>query len=494
MKLDMSKAYDRVEWGFLRKLLLTMGFDGRWVNLIMDCVSSVSYSFIINGGVCGSVTPARGLRQGDPLSPYLFIMIADAFSKMIQKKVQEKQLHGAKASRSGPEISHLFFADDSLLFTRASRQECTTIVDILNHYELASGQKINYEKSEVSFSKGVSIGQREELTNILSMRQVDNHEKYLGIPSISGRSKKTLFDSLLDRIWKKLQGWKEKLLSRAGKEVLLKSVIQAIPTYLMGVYKLPCSIIQKIHSAMARFWWGSSDSQRKIHWKNWDSMCTLKCFGGMGLKDLRVFNDALLGRQAWRLVREPNSLFARVMKAKYYAKCDFLEAPLGCSNSYSWSSIWSSKALLKEGMVWRVGNGTQIKIWDDPWVLDDNGRYITSEKQGDLSMVSELIDFDRMQWKVPMIEALFNERDVSCILATPLSSTPLKDELTWAFTKDACYSVKTAYMLGKGGNLDNFHQAWLDIWSMEVSPKVKHFIWRLCSYTLPVRGLLKPHD
>lgn len=132
MKLDMSKAYDRVEWGFLRKLLLTMGFDGRWVNLIMDCVSTVSYSFVINGGVCGAVRPSRGLRQGDPLSPYLFIIVADAFSRMIQNKVQEKKLHGAKASRNGPVISHLLFADDSLLFARANRQECSIVVDILN--------------------------------------------------------------------------------------------------------------------------------------------------------------------------------------------------------------------------------------------------------------------------------------------------------------------------------------------------------------------------
>lgn len=491
MKLDMSKAYDRVEWGFLRKLLLTMGFDGRWVNLIMECVSSVSYSFIINGGVCGSVTPGRGLRQGDPLSPYLFIMVADAFSKMIQKKIQEKQLHGAKASRSGPVISHLFFADDSLLFTRASRQECAVIVDILNCYESASGQKINYEKSEVSFSRGVSSMQRNELTNLLNMRQVDRHEKYLGIPSISGRSKKVIFDSLMDRIWKKLQGWKEKLLSRAGKEVLLKSVIQAIPTYLMGVYKIPCSIINKIHSAMARFWWGSSDTTRKTHWKSWEAMCTLKCFGGMGFKDLRVFNDALLGRQAWRLIREPSSLFARVMKAKYYSKCDFLDAPLGGSNSYSWSSIWSSKALLKEGLMWRVGNGSQVNIWRDPWVLDELGRFVTSTHHNDFTMVSELIDFEKMEWKVPLIEAHFNERDVRCILSTPLSSLPAKDELTWAFTKHASYTVKTAYMLGKGGNIDNFHQAWVFVWSMEVSPKVKHFFWRLCTQTLPVRSLLK---
>ncbi|XP_048495895.1 uncharacterized protein LOC125495272 [Beta vulgaris subsp. vulgaris] len=96
-----------------------------------------------------------------------------------------------------------------------------------------------------------------------------------------------------------------------------------------------------------------------------------------------------------------------------------------------------------------------------------------------------------MERKIPLIEAYFSERDVRCILSTPLSSLPLKDEWTWAFTKDASYSVKTTYMLGKGGNLDNFHQAWVDIWSMEVSPKVRHFLWRLCTNTLPVRELLK---
>lgn len=100
----------------MRRLLLTMGFDGRWVNFIMDYVSSVSYSFVINGGVCGSVTPSRGIRQENPLSPYLFILVADAFSNMLQRKVQVKILYGVKASRNGPEISHLLFADESLLY------------------------------------------------------------------------------------------------------------------------------------------------------------------------------------------------------------------------------------------------------------------------------------------------------------------------------------------------------------------------------------------
>ncbi|XP_021760591.1 uncharacterized protein LOC110725418 [Chenopodium quinoa] len=126
-------------------------------------------------------------------------------------------LHGPKASRSGPAISHLLFAYDSLLFARATRQECEVIVDVLNRYEVASGQKINYEKSEVSFSGGVSAEQQDDLIGVLNMKRVDRPGKYLGIPTVVGRLKKAIFGAILDRIWKKLQGWKEKLLSRGRK-------------------------------------------------------------------------------------------------------------------------------------------------------------------------------------------------------------------------------------------------------------------------------------
>ncbi|XP_056697634.1 uncharacterized mitochondrial protein AtMg00310-like [Spinacia oleracea] len=176
------------------------------------------------------------------------------------------------------------------------------------------------------------------------MRLVQVHAKYLGIPTIIGRSKKSVFATLKDRIWKKLQGWKEKLLSRAGKEVLIKSVIQAIPTYLMGVYKLPCSIIDEIRSMTTRFWWRSSGSQRKVHWKNWDTMCTPKCLGGMGFRDMVVFNEALLA--------------------------------LGLNGSYSWRSIWSSKSLVKEGLIWRIGNGEKVNVYEDPWFTDEQGCFI----------------------------------------------------------------------------------------------------------------------
>lgn len=131
------------------------------------------------------------------------------------------------------------------------------------------------------------------------MRQVDKHEIQLAsLPSLEDQKKVVSKALIIDRSWKKLQGWKEKFLSRAGKEVLLKSVIQAIHTYLMGVYKLSSTIIQRIYSFMARFWQGKNSDQRRTHQKSWAMLCTPKCLGGMGFCDLEVFNEALLGRQA----------------------------------------------------------------------------------------------------------------------------------------------------------------------------------------------------
>ncbi|XP_021761446.1 uncharacterized protein LOC110726302 [Chenopodium quinoa] len=425
MKLDMSKAYDRVEWGFLRKLLVKLGFAGAWVDTIMAFVTTVRYSFIINGVPSDLVTPSRGLRQGDPISPYLFILVADVLSRMLQTASKRNLIHGVRASRNGPEITHLFFADDNLLFTRATRQECSIIVDILNKYEATSEQKINLEKSEVSFSKGVHLPSRITLSSILGMEMVDNHVKYLGLPTVVGRSKKAIFAFVKDRIWKKVQGWKEKFLSRAGKEVLLKSIIQAIPTYLMGVYRFPEGLIQEIHAMMARFWWGSNDKGRKIHWKNWDTLCQPKCLG------------------AW----------------------DF----------EIWS-IWSSKALVKEGILWRVGDGQNINVWTDPWLIDDESRFVTTEARQDLcTKVDEIFDKENHCWDSNKVETIFNERDKRAILTIPLSERMPKDSLSWAWSKDGFYSVKTAYILGKSLALDNFELFWVEIWKAKVTPKLDNY-------------------
>ncbi|KAF7115523.1 hypothetical protein RHSIM_RhsimUnG0053200 [Rhododendron simsii] len=155
IKLDFNKAYDRVEWDFLEAIMNQMGFDKRWVKWVMECVSTVQFDVCTNGESRAKVYPQRGLRQGDPLSPYLFLLVKDVLSGLIQKELDQGNLSGLRINRLCPVLSHIFFADDALLFAKAELRECNTLKTILHQYGAASGQSINLDKSSIVFSSNM---------------------------------------------------------------------------------------------------------------------------------------------------------------------------------------------------------------------------------------------------------------------------------------------------------------------------------------------------
>uniref|UniRef100_A0A2N9G5Y5 Reverse transcriptase domain-containing protein n=1 Tax=Fagus sylvatica TaxID=28930 RepID=A0A2N9G5Y5_FAGSY len=265
-KLDISKAYDCVEWDYLHAILLKLGFHSRWVELIMACVNTASYSVMVNGEAQGYIKPSRGLRQGDPLSPYLFLLCAEGLSSLIRKAERDHLFRGVVICRGGPRISHLFFADDSVIFCRASISDCGVIQNLLSLYEKASGQKVNGDKTAIFFSKNTPLAKKSDILSLFGTLPTTQFEKYLGLPPIMGRSKRHAFNDIKDRIWKRLQGWKEKLLSQAGRETLIKAVVQAIPTYAMSCFKFSAGLRAEICSMANRFWWGQRAGERKIHW------------------------------------------------------------------------------------------------------------------------------------------------------------------------------------------------------------------------------------
>ena len=233
IKIDLKKTYDKIEWSFIREMLISFNFPATLIDLIMSCVSSVSTSLLFNGGCLDSFCPSRGIRQGDPLSPYLFILCMEFLGHMIEEKCEANLWVPVRASRNGPFFSHLFFADDLMLFANADQDNCNTIKSVLHDFCLRIGQRVSEAKSRVFFSPNVGLDQRDLLSDILGFNSTPNLGKYLGFPLKHAGDRKHDFDFVLDRVKKKLARWKANLLSIAGRVVLIQASSSTIPNYVM---------------------------------------------------------------------------------------------------------------------------------------------------------------------------------------------------------------------------------------------------------------------
>lgn len=339
---------------------------------------------------------------------------------------------------------------------------------------------------------------------MLGVLRVDKHDKYLGLPMEVSYSKLEAFGFLKERVRKKLQGWREKTLSAAGKEVLLKAVVQSIPTYIMSCFELPKQLCNEMHQLMARFWWGAKGDEHKIHWLAWEKLCSPKDAGGLGFRNLYLFNLSLLAKQGWRLLTQPHSLAARVFKARYFPYTNFLHAPTGGDMSYMWRSILSGREVLTKGLRYQIGNGNKVSIWFDPWLPTPfSFKPFSLPMEGTISWkVNDLIDPECHEWLQPVIHELFTNTEAQCILRIPLSLRPMEDRLIWHYDRKGLFSVKSGYYTvwlasqrdlpasSSGGCENHTSNPWRSVWKARVPPKIKSFMWRVLRGILPTRMAL----
>ncbi|XP_074336615.1 uncharacterized protein LOC141673774 [Apium graveolens] len=361
-KIDISKAYDRLEWKYLEGMLKKFGFGGMWIDRVMQCVRTVSYSFIHDGVEFGNVLPQRGIR----------------LSSMLRRNEEAGLLHGCKIARGAPTISHLLFANDSYFFFKAKAQEANSTKSILQRYENLSGQTINYRKSAVTFSPNTLTYCKRQVCDILQVQESRNPGNYLGLPMFVGKRKASVFNFLKERVSKKLQNGSMKSISKGGKMVLRKTAAQTVPNFWMNFFSIPGEVCNNIQRLMNSYWWSNKGRNKGIRWMAWERLCESKFNGGLGFKDLRCFNVSMLAKQGWRLLNGDNPLVTALMKAKYFPKMDFLNARLGKNPSYMWRSIYEAQIILKRGSIRMIGNGEDTKVCTTPWLPCQQNGYITT--------------------------------------------------------------------------------------------------------------------
>ena len=416
-------------------------------------------------------------------------MSTEALIHLFNQAQEKGTISGIQYHSSGPAINHLLFADDSLFICQASKPQCDAVLLCLEHYELMSGQQINKTKSAITFGSKVE----EDIKDWIKMRTGIHLEggtgKYLGLPECLSGSKQQLLGFIKERLQSKLTGWYAKTLSQGGKEILLKSVAMALPVYAMSCFKLPKSTTKALTSAMMDYWWNTTQSQQKIHWISHDKLTMPKSAGGFGFRDLELFNQALLAKQAWRLLHEPNCLFSRFFKSRYYRKTTFFESKLGSRPSYGWRSIFFGKNLLLKGLKRLIGNGKDTLVWIDKWIFDNTARRpIGIHSLMDITLsVSDLIIPSSGLWNVQMLRNLFHRDDVTRILDTrPLLRSC--DSYCWASNRTGVYSVKSGYELIYWlENKDKFtapsvspslFQILEECWKIKTAPKIQVFMWK----------------
>lgn len=212
----------------------------------------------------------------------------------------------------------------------------------------------------------------------------------------------------------------------------------------MSVFKLPLGLCDDLTSIIRDFWWGVENGKRKTAWIAWEKLILKKCCGGMGFKDLRLFNQAMLARQAWRLIEHSDSPCARLLKAKYFPRGCLVDTAF-CSNA---STILPGLDLLKQGIIWRVGNGSQIRIWRDPWIPRGSSLRVTTRPgRCRLRWVSELLDTDGRDWDVDKLIHLFNPADVEEITKIKIHVRSSEDFIAWHWEKSGIFTVRSAYNL-----------------------------------------------
>lgn len=369
MKLYLSKAYDRMNWDYLRAILGAYGFENMWIEWIFSMISTPNFSILVNGTPTGTFNATRGIRQGDPISPFLFILAVEGLGRKIKKELRDKKIKGIKLWGNNLPITHQQFVHDVMLFGEASLKQVRNFKRVLEVFMKALGMEINKEKScTFIFNSPNSI--KAHLTRVLGFRQGNLPTKCLGIQLDLNPNRMKSWQSTLEKIKKRLASWSFRSLNVASRIVLLKSVLLSIPIYPLSIMAAPKGVFAKMREILGKFLWGGPKQQRKSTLVSWKNVIKRKEEGGLGVRDPEILNKVLGAKLWWRWVQGGNDVWKRIWNKKYdmpnstEGRLRVEETPRG---SQTRELASRNRDIVENYVFWEIREGSSARFWEEGW-------------------------------------------------------------------------------------------------------------------------------
>eukprot|EP00253_Pinus_taeda_P034106 PITA_34106 len=370
LKLDLANAFDRVRHSYLFAVLKKMGFDSLFINTIAACISGPWISPLINGRPCEAFQSSRGLRQGCPLSPYLFILMAESFNRALDHNRRVGLITGIKYGNGVKNINHSQFADDTLLIGGASNTIARCFKSLLDQYMDYSGGAVNFLKSCV-YGWNITSQTAHSIANIFGVTYKTkwDHFSYLGMSVSLEPLKAETWNEIIDKVKRKVQQWGTHWLNPAGRLILLKSGISSLPLYRFTLYQAPAIFHHKLEVALRDFLWqGGKKEKNRFNLVNWKNVIQSQDRGGHGIRAPKILNLAFGIKMTWRLITGPAAWWKQVMEIKYLSSSRQRLLEESISNRDS-SKIWQlckkAAQILKQHTSKIPGGGDSINFATD---------------------------------------------------------------------------------------------------------------------------------
>ncbi|KAA3475886.1 RNA-directed DNA polymerase (Reverse transcriptase) [Gossypium australe] len=385
-----------------------------------------------------------------------------------------------RLSRFGPPVSHLFFADDLVIFCKARMDQACYLKSIITLFCEISGHKISARKSNIFFSKNTEDESRNQISQLFGFHEVQNLGKYLGVPLLHDRVTKNTLNFVVDKIRRKLQSWDARKLSIAGRITLAQSVLLSIPSYFMQTMMIPKGVCENIEKIVRHFIWGGTGEKSKMALVGWDKICQPRGRGGLGIRKLNDQNSSFFMKIGFNLTSKTELLWVNVLRSKYGWKEQIPESISRNKCSHLWKSLSKLWPSIRENLIWSIGDGTKVRYWRDPWIpgMGPLTTIIPSSLNLNLDCsVKDMVNTDG-SWNLELFRVWVPKEVINRITSIPPPHPNAgADRVIWARSGTGIFSVRTAYWSLQEDKWQPHEEHWKIPWKFQGPQRVRLFLW-----------------